>query len=155
MQTGSPKVSRIVTMVLFALSCVGLLLFLWLSFGGTMPFNSQGYRFRVAFQNAFDLADQADVRIAGVTVGKVVAKQIDTKANGTVVTIELNRKYAPIRRNSTAILREKTLLGETYVQITPGTRQAPPLADGGRLPNSRVIPAVQLDEIFNTFDPRT
>ena len=31
-------------MVLFALSCVGLLLFLWLSFGGTIPFNPQGYR---------------------------------------------------------------------------------------------------------------
>ena len=52
-------------MVLFALSCVGLLLFLWLSFGGTMPFNAQGYRFNVAFPNAYDLADQADVRIAG------------------------------------------------------------------------------------------
>src|SRR5437588_192778 len=60
MQTGSPKVSRIVTMVLFALSCIGLLLFLWLSFGGTMPFNAQGYRSKVAFQNAFDLAVQLD-----------------------------------------------------------------------------------------------
>ena len=64
-------------MVLFALSCVGLLLFLWLSFGGTIPFNPQGYRFQVAFPNAFDLADQADVRIAGVSVGKVIAKQLD------------------------------------------------------------------------------
>jgi len=155
MQTGSPKVSRIVTMVLFALSCVGLLLFLWLSFGGTMPFNSQGYRFKVAFQNAFDLADQADVRIAGVSVGKVVAKQLDTKAQGTLVTVEMNKKYSPIHRDATAILREKTLLGETYVQITPGRRGSPPLPDGGTLPQSQVVPAVQLDEIFNTFDPQT
>ena len=150
MQTGSPKVSRIVTMVLFALSCVGLLLFLWLSFGGTMPFNPQGYRFEVSFQNAFDLADQADVRIAGVSVGKVVGKQLDTKASGTLVTIQLNNKYAPIHRNATAILREKTLLGETYVQLTPGSHNSPPLADGGTLPTSQVVPAVQLDEIFKT-----
>src|ERR1700746_2679920 len=108
MQTGSPKVSRIVTMLLFTLSCVGLLLFLWLSFGGSVPFKAQGYRFKVAFPNAYDLADQADVRIAGVSVGKVVGKQLDTQANGTLVTIEMQNQFAPIRRNSTAILREKT-----------------------------------------------
>src|SRR5689334_19411234 len=130
MNTGSPKVSRIATMVLFALSCVGLLLFLWLSFGGTIPFEAQGYRFEVAFPNAFDLADQADVRIAGVSVGKVVSKQLDTKANGTLVTIQMSNKYAPIHRDAIAILREKTLLGETYVQLTPGTRNSPMLPDG-------------------------
>jgi phospholipid/cholesterol/gamma-HCH transport system substrate-binding protein len=155
MQTGSPKVSRIVTMVLFTLSCVGLLLFLWLSFGGSIPFKAQGYRFRVAFPNAYDLADQADVRIAGVSVGKVVGKQLDTGANGTLVTIEMQNKFAPIRRNTIAILREKTLLGETYVQLTPGTAASPPLRDGGTLSNSQVVPAVQLDQIFNTFDPQT
>ena len=105
MHTGSPKVSRIVTMVLFALSCIGLLLFLWLSFGGTIPFESQGYRFKVAFTNAFDLADQADVRVAGVSVGKVVGKQLDTQANGTLVTVQMTNKYAPIHRNATAIFR--------------------------------------------------
>jgi phospholipid/cholesterol/gamma-HCH transport system substrate-binding protein len=142
-------------MVLFALSCVGLLLFLWLSFGGTIPFNAQGYRFEVAFPNAFDLADQADVRVAGVSVGKVVSKSLDTKVNGTLVTIQMTNQYAPIHRNATAILRTKTLLGETYVQLAPGTRGSPALPDGGTLPNSQVIPAVQLDQIFNTFDPTT
>src|SRR5260370_3882761 len=105
MHTGSPKASRIVTMVLFALSCIGLLLFLWLSFGGTIPFNTQGYRFKVAFTNAFDLADQADVRIAGVSVGKGVGKQLDTKTSGTLVTIQMDNKYAPIHRNASALLR--------------------------------------------------
>src|SRR5207302_6137331 len=103
------------------------------------------------FQNAFNLADQADVRVAGVSVGKVVGKQLDTKASGTLVTIQLNNKYAPIHRNATAILRNKTLLGETYVQLTPGSRNSPPVPDGGTLSNSQVVPAVQLDEIFNTF----
>jgi virulence factor Mce-like protein len=142
-------------MVLFALSCIGLLLFLWLSFGGTIPFNAQGYRFKVAFPNAFDLADQADVRVAGVSVGKVVGKSLDTGRNGTLVTVQMSNKYAPIHRNASAILREKTLLGETYVQLSPGSRNSPPLPDGGTLPNARVIPAVQLDEVFNTFDPTT
>jgi virulence factor Mce-like protein len=142
-------------MVLFALSCVGLLLFLWLSFGGTIPFNPQGYRIKVNFQNAFDLADQADVRIAGVTVGKVVQKQINPRGNGTLATLQLDNQYAPIHKDAQAILRTKTLLGETYVQLTPGSPHSPPIADGGSLPRSRVLPAVQLDQVFNTFDPTT
>ena len=155
MQTGSPPVSRIVTMVLFTLSCVGLLLFLWLSFGGSVPFNPQGYRFDIAFPNAFNVADQADVRIAGVSVGKVVGKSLDPQANRTLVTIQMNNQYAPIHRDARAILREKTLLGETYIQITPGSRNAPAIPDGGTLGAGQVVPAVQLDQIFNAFDPPT
>ena len=62
METSSPTVGRTVTMVVFALSCLGLLLFLWLSFGGPIPLNPQGYRFRVAFPEANQLSVQADVR---------------------------------------------------------------------------------------------
>jgi phospholipid/cholesterol/gamma-HCH transport system substrate-binding protein len=155
MTTESPPLSRIATMALFALSCVGLLLFLWLSFGGTMPFNPQGYRVQVAFPNAFDLADQADVRIAGVSVGKVVETQRDASINRTLATIQIDNQYAPIRKDTTAILRQKTLLGETYVELTPGSAHSPPLPDGGRLANAQVVPAVQLNQIFNTFDPTT
>jgi virulence factor Mce-like protein len=142
-------------MVLFALSCIGLLLFLWLSFGGTMPFNPQGYRFQVAFPNAYNVANTADVRIAGVSVGSVVSKQLEPQDNRTLVTIQMDNQYAPIRRDTQAILRTKTLLGETYVELTPGSPRSPPLPDGGRLPNGQVKPAVQLDQIFNTFDPST
>ena len=142
-------------MVLFALSCAGLLLFLWLSFGGTAPFNTQGYRFRVSFPNASDLATQADVRIAGVSVGKVVQKQLDPQGNRTIATIQMGNKYAPIHQSARAILREKTILGETYIDITPGAANTPAVPDGGLLPRGQVQHAVQLDEIFNAFDPTT
>jgi len=142
-------------MVLFALSCVGLLLFLWVSFGGTIPLNAQGYRIRVSFPNAAQLATQADVRIAGVTVGKVIDKSEDPEAGATVATLQINKKYAPIRQDARAILRQKTLLGETYVQITPGSLRTRAVCDGCMLARSQVVPAVQLDQIFDTFDPGT
>ncbi|HWD75021.1 MAG TPA: MlaD family protein [Solirubrobacteraceae bacterium] len=142
-------------MVLFTLSCIGLLLFLWVSFGGTIPFNPQGYEFRVAFRNADQLADQADVRIAGVSVGKVIAKSLDPQGNRTIATIQMNNKFAPVRRDTTAILRTKTILGETYVQLTPGNPNSPALPDGGLLARSQVVNAVQLDQIFNALDPQT
>ena len=155
METSAPSLGKIATMVLFVLSCVGLLLFLWLSFGGAVPFSPQGYRFRASFPNAQELATQADVRIAGVSVGKVVAKSLDPQGNRTIVTMQLDKQYAPIHVDARAILREKTILGETYVELTPGSRNEPYLPDGGLLARTNVEPAVQLDQIFDAFDPVT
>ena len=42
-----------------------------------------------------------------------------------MATIELDSRYAPIPDDTRAILRQKTLLGETYVELTPGTDEAP------------------------------
>jgi phospholipid/cholesterol/gamma-HCH transport system substrate-binding protein len=155
METGSPSLAKIVTMVLFALSCVGLLLFLWLSFGGAIPFSAQGYRIRVAFPDAGQLATQADVRIAGVSVGKVIGKSLDPQGNRTIATIQMDNQFAPIHRDARAILLEKTILGETYVELTPGTAGSPMLPDDGLLPRGNVQPAVQLYQIFNALDPTT
>ncbi|HWF53456.1 MAG TPA: MlaD family protein [Solirubrobacteraceae bacterium] len=142
-------------MALFALSCIGLLIFLWVSFGGTLPFVARGYEFRVSFPFADQLGTQADVRIAGVSVGKVIGKSLDPDGNRTIATIQLDNQYAPIRANAHAILRTKTILGETYVALTPGTRSAPILRDGALLTRANVTPAVQLDQIYNEFDPST
>ncbi|HEY5430664.1 MAG TPA: MlaD family protein [Solirubrobacteraceae bacterium] len=155
METGSPSIAKILTMVLFTLSVIGLLLFLWLSFGGTIPLAPQGYEFRVSFPNAGQLADEADVRIAGVSVGKVIGKTLDPEHNRTMVTIQMANQFAPIRRDTEAILRTKTIAGETYVQLTPGTPNSPTLSDGGLLARSNVSHAVQLDQIYNALDPNT
>jgi virulence factor Mce-like protein len=153
MQTSAPSLGKIVSMVLFALSCIGLLLFLWLEFGGTIPFKAQGYRFKVAFPYAQELASPAQVRIAGVNVGKVVATQLD--GNRTLATIEMADQYAPIPRDTRAILRTKTILGETYVQLSEGSRKHGMLPDGGNLPAGNVVPAVQLDDIFSALNAPT
>ncbi len=155
METSAPSLGKILSMVLFALSCVGLLIFLWVEFGGTIPFNPQGYRFEASFPYAQQLATPADVRVAGVSVGKVVGTALDPQGNRTIATIQLSNQYAPIRRDATATLRTKTILGETYVELTPGQPNSPPLPDGSMLPRSHVVPAVQLDDVFNALDPTT
>ena len=153
MQKQAPTVGRILVMVGFALSCFGLLLFLWLAFGGPIPFQPKGYQFRIEFPNATQLAQEADVRISGVPVGKV--KSITPKNGETEATIQLDPKFAPIPKDAKAILRQKTLLGETYVELTPGHPDSPKVPEGGMLAVTQVAPSVQLDEIFRTFDPRT
>src|SRR5919107_5622907 len=146
MQKQAPTLGRLLTMVLFALSCFGLILFLWLSFGGPTPLKPKGYRFQIAFPEATQLALEADVRVAGVSVGKVRKKDIDERANRTIATIEVDPRYAPIAQDAKAILRQKTLLGETYVELTPGTPGGARVKEGGRLAESRVEPTVELDE---------
>jgi virulence factor Mce-like protein len=154
METRPPTVTRILVAIGFALSCFALALFLWISFGGPLPLKAEGYRFTVPFTEATQLAEQSDVRISGVTVGKV--KSIDVSDNGFAdATIQLDSRYAPIPADTRAILRQKTLLGETFVELTPGNENGPTLDEGGTLPRAQVADSVQLDEIFRTFNPRT
>jgi virulence factor Mce-like protein len=155
MDKTAPSITRIVTMVLFALSCFGLLLFLWLSFGGTIPFQPAGYQLKVSFPYAAQLASEADVRISGVSVGKVIGKELDPQGNRTLATLQIDRQYAPLPQNTKAILRTKTILGETYVELTPGNRNGPALPDGATLPRGRVQQAIQLDDVFGALDPTT
>ena len=155
MQKAAPSFGRIAVMVGFALSCFALVLFLWLAFGGPIPLKPQGYRVQVAFTDAATLADQADVRTAGVRIGRVVKKDLAPRGNKTIATIELESKYAPMKADARAILRQKTLLGETYVEVTTGSRDAPNVKEGARLPDARVAQAVEFDELFSIFDKRT
>ena len=155
MPKNAPSVGRMLTMVLFALSCFGLLLFLWVSFGGPIPLQPEGYRFHASFPEAPTLAEEADVRIAGVNVGKVKSKELDKGGARTLVEIEMDEEFAPIPNDSTAILRQKTLLGETYVELTPGDPATGMLAEGAALDESRVEQTVELDEILRIFDPKT
>jgi virulence factor Mce-like protein len=144
-----------VAMAFFTLSCFGLLLFLWLAFGGPIPLKPEGYRFSATIPEAATLAVEADVRMAGVNVGKVKSKELQSGAARTLIEVELREPYAPIAKDARAILRQKTLLGETYVEISPGHRAAGMLPDGGRLRSANVEPTVELDEIFNAFDEPT
>jgi virulence factor Mce-like protein len=154
MQKAAPSLPRILVMVVFALSCFGLLLFLWLSFGGPVPLKPKGYRVTVNFPEATTLAQEADVRVAGVPVGKVRKVDVGPGTNRTVATIELERRFAPLRTDARAVLRQKTLLGETYVELTPG-KSAKMIPENGSLPNGQVKDTVQLDEIFDSLDPKT
>ena len=190
MQKQAPSMGRILVAVGFTLSCFALLLFLWVTFGGPVPFKPESYRFTADFPEAITLQKEADVRIGGVSVGKV--KQLSlapdsecqkdpATCNTTRATIEIEPQYAPISSDARAILRQKTLLGETYVELTTGSQVQPgeasgdvqaqagtidvgqlsggdaphPIEEGGHLAQSQVQDQTQIDEIFQGFDEPT
>jgi virulence factor Mce-like protein len=156
MQKRAPTLGNILVIIMFVLSCFGLLMFLWESFGGPLPLKPKGYRITVAFPRTLALAEQSDVRISGVDVGHVISLSLG-KDGRTHATLEIAGQYAPIRADMHAILRQKTLLGETYVQLIPeqGGHSGAFLGDGKQLADSNVEPSVTLDDILSAFDPKT
>ncbi len=95
---------------------------------GRCRFKAKSYQITAYFPEATQLAVESDVRIGGVSVGKVkeigLAPAAERVINGndtTEAVIEIEPQYAPISEDAQAILRQKTLLGETYVELTSGT----------------------------------
>ncbi|HET9074207.1 MAG TPA: MlaD family protein, partial [Solirubrobacteraceae bacterium] len=151
MVTRAPSLRAILTAVGFALSCVGLIIFVWVTFGGSVPLAPQGYRVRAVFNETGLLVPNADVRISGVNVGKVVS--VSSEGTKSLVTMDLGSRFAPIPTDTRAVLREKTLLGEAYVDLSTGAGSGPKLVDGGTIPNSQVASTQQLDQVLNSFTP--
>ncbi len=155
MSKRAPSTTQLLVITAFALSCFGILLFLWVTFGGPTPFKARSYQITVPFTEASQLAEQSDVRISGVDVGKVESIELGPNGHESVALLNIDAKYAPLPQRTRAILRTKTLLGETYVELSPGSNAEPALPDGGKLPAAQVAESVQLDEIFQAFDPET
>jgi phospholipid/cholesterol/gamma-HCH transport system substrate-binding protein len=148
-----PSLAQILIMVAFALSCFGLLTFIWKSFGGPSPLAPQGYQITADFDEATQLSDTADVRISGISVGRVRKTELAT--DRTRATIEIKPRYAPLPRDTKAIIRQKTLLGESYIELTPGSPTGPKLFDGDRLPRGHVQRTTELDEVTRALDAKT
>lgn len=149
----APSPAQLISMIVFTFSCFALILFLWVSFGGPVPLKPQGYRVNVTFNEAVQLATEADVRISGVPVGKV--KKVEPLQGRTEATLEIQARYAPLPDDVKAILRSKTLLGETFVELSGGTKGTPTIPEDGSISAAQVSNQVQLDEVIRTFDPAT
>lgn len=142
---------------LFAVLCIVGMEFLAVNIGQPNPLSSD-YTVHAVFTDADGVPTAADVRVAGVQVGKVTAVSHDPSNPGfSVVTLQISSANAvPVYSNGFATVRPKTLLGEKYVDLTVGNRdsgQAIP-ADG-YLPQARTSKDVENDEIFNAFDAQT
>src|SRR4051794_37655373 len=150
----APKLSLILVAVVFALSCFGFTLFVWKSFGGPTPLEAHGYRFHILFgSEASQLTPNADVRISGVNVGKVIS--VRRRGLAADALVEMQNRFSPVPRDTRAIIRFKTLLGETFVELSPGTRGTPKLAENATLPRANVAPVQQVDRVLASFDAPT
>jgi phospholipid/cholesterol/gamma-HCH transport system substrate-binding protein len=138
--------------ILGVLICVvvAVAVFLYfLSLSGISLLGGRSFTFRAAVPSAVSLATHADVREAGVKIGSL--QGVTIAGDHAVLTLSIDPRYGPIYRNAELTVAAKSLAGESYVDLLPGSPAA------GRLPARALIPladdpsSTQLDQILSTF----
>jgi phospholipid/cholesterol/gamma-HCH transport system substrate-binding protein len=93
------------------------------------------------------------IQVAGVDVGDIT--KVDLVDGRAVVTMKIRRKYTPIYKDSTALLRPKTGLNDMVIQLDPGTSGAGEAPAGWSVPVNQTLPNVNFDEILSSLDTDT
>jgi phospholipid/cholesterol/gamma-HCH transport system substrate-binding protein len=109
------------------------------------------YRLVVPLDSADGLYPGSDVLIAGAKAGSV--REISLDGSQTLVTIALDDGYAPVHADARLTVRPKSLLGEKYVALDPGS--ADTLPSGSRLSQRQVARSVDLQDVVNSLDQPT
>ncbi len=124
------------------------------AFAGRLPF-AGGYELRAVFSSANQLRDGADVRIAGVKVGEVTAIE-PGPGDGATVTMSLDDSARPVHADAFLTIRPRLVLeGNAYVDLQPGSPDAPELPAGATLPRAQTAVSVQLDQLIDVLDSPT
>jgi phospholipid/cholesterol/gamma-HCH transport system substrate-binding protein len=114
------------------------------------------YKLKLDFQNASQLVKGDLVQVAGTTVGKV--NSIALTPNGQAqIGISIDSDYAPLRQGTIAIVRVPSLSGiaNRFIDLQQGPMRAPAIPNGSTLPAQDTESAIDLDQLFNVFDPKT
>jgi phospholipid/cholesterol/gamma-HCH transport system substrate-binding protein len=151
--TRLPSRGTILLSVAFILASILLTLYVWRSVGGKVPLQPMRYEVVALFDNASQLTPNADVRISGVTIGKVTT--VRPQGLRTRATLAVESRFAPLPGDVRAILRQKTLLGESFVELSPGTAGAPRLAEGATIPRGQIAGTQPLDRVLGMLDRPT
>ena len=123
-----------------------------LFFGGV----TDPYEVKARFVNGGQLVKGNPVQIGGVRIGSV-AKIAITRAGQADVTLKIKRSRAPLFRGTRATIRQSSLSGiaNRYVDLSLPRGQRAELPDGGFIDADSTKTAVDLDQLFNTLDPKT
>ena len=129
---------------------------IYLGFTKEIPFRDK-HEIRAAFRSSNNIRLASPVRIAGVEVGKVTKVEPTAPgARSAFVTMEINDNGKPIHANATAKIRPRIFLeGNFFVDLSPGSPDAPVLEDGDTIPAGQTSTPVQFDQVLKTLDKPT
>jgi phospholipid/cholesterol/gamma-HCH transport system substrate-binding protein len=114
------------------------------------------YTVHARFTNASQIVKGNAVKVSGESVGSVGDIRLTDEGQADV-TLNIDADgFHPLRRGTRAIVRQTSLSGvaNRYVDLQLGGANGAKIPDGGELPTDSTEAAVDLDQIFNTFDPR-
>lgn len=136
----------------FIVSGVGLLVFLLFAIGDLATYFQPGYTLRVLFDSANGIGRGSPVQYAGVEVGKIEDLRIVYPGEGMAPQVELIARlprHIQVRADDNAAISTFGLLGEKYLEITPGPGVGAILKAGERLPGKPPVSTEQVIERSN------
>jgi phospholipid/cholesterol/gamma-HCH transport system substrate-binding protein len=141
----------IVVLVVLAIAVVAYIL-------GHQPaftFGKSYYSVRAEFATgaAVTAGQGQSVDIAGVEVGQVGAVRL--QGGRAIVTMNIYKKYEPIYRNASVLLRPRTPLKDMYLALDPGTSDAGAIPNDGLLGVANTSPDINVEEILSSLDVDT
>jgi phospholipid/cholesterol/gamma-HCH transport system substrate-binding protein len=145
---GLPVNPKLLGLMVIAVSLASLV-FAFVSHKG-LPGRSYSYATLAFEQVPPSLRDGTEVRVRGQRVGQVHHVSFE---NGPRIEVQLPGGF-DLYRDATARIRSRSLLGQKYVQIDPGTPAAGELGDAVLGPD-RTTTVVDIVDIVDTFDDET
>jgi virulence factor Mce-like protein len=137
------------------IALVVIVIAVFLGFTKDIPF-TRPFEVKAVFESANSIRPNSPVRIAGVNVGKVQSVEPQEGTNAAVVTMMIKDEGLPIHSDATAKIRPRIFLeGNFFVDLHPGTPQAPILEDGDAIKVTRTATPVQLDEVLTSLQEDT
>ncbi len=124
--------------------------------GVLMLAGSDKYSVKATFETAGQLVKGNEVQVGGKPIGKVTS--IDLTDNGQAeIEMEVDSDFEPLHEGTHAVIRVGSLSGIAgrYVSLTPGPNDADEIEDGGHIDADDTTTPVDLDQLFNTLDPKT
>ncbi len=115
-----------------------------------------GYRVKARFLNAGQLVKGNPVQVGGVPIGSVKEIQI-TDDGHAEVELAIDGDHAPLRHGTRAEIRQfsQSGLANRYVDLKLPPNSADTIPDGGVIDTDKTVTQVDLDELYNTLDPKT
>jgi phospholipid/cholesterol/gamma-HCH transport system substrate-binding protein len=112
--------------------------------------------YKLRFANAGQLVKGDDVQVGGRRIGGVKSIKL-TDDNQAEMTVTVGKDFAPLHEGTMATIRATSLSGiaNRYIALSPGANSNPKLDDGATLTADKTTPIVDLDQVFNTLDPKT
>jgi phospholipid/cholesterol/gamma-HCH transport system substrate-binding protein len=134
---------------LFLLAGLLALLLLALRVSGLSATSSADtYKLYANFDNIAGLTTRAKVTMAGVTIGKVTAIDLDRDSYTGRVTMEVEKRVDNLPLDSTASILTAGLLGEKYIGISVGGEEDL-LKDGSTIHDTQS--ALVLEDLIGKF----
>src|SRR5213596_3425557 len=115
---------RLVTGSLLTFALVGAALFGVAARGGG---GGSGYTVRAIFDDVAAAVPGEDVRIAGAKVGTIGSMDVTARKKAAVQLKIQDSGFAPFHQDAHCTIRPQSLIGEKYVECTPGTASSPAL----------------------------